>query len=93
MVTKSERVLWLGVMADERDDGNHQLVALIDGAHSDPAGVAKARKLIQGIFPKRYGKTEFVMVELLPVPGGDQPINDEAMESCAALVRDYGVDV
>ena len=90
-MSERKRELWLGVRDDEfRPSGKVSRVRLVDGAHSDPTDVAEAKKLLRGIFPARYGETNFVIVELLPVPDEDPPVNEEAMESCAALVARFG---
>jgi hypothetical protein len=82
--TVPDRELYLA----ERAPGMH--VQLIDGAHSEPEGVARAMKLHQTIFGR---SGEFVMVEIHPLPESDPEINEEAAEACRAMVSggDIGV--
>ena len=65
------------------DDGK---VTDSDGSHSDASGVAKARKLIEGIFGKGRHQ-RYVMLTIEPVPDMDVPVNDEAMQACAMMVK------
>jgi hypothetical protein len=67
-----------------RAKGLYRSVALIDGCHSSPDGVAQAKKLMQRIFGEEG--TEYIMVTLDPVPDKDIPINEEAAAICAAAV-------
>ena len=55
-----------------------------DGPHSTPEGVAKAAKLHRAIFSDNG---PWRMVEVLPVPKIDPPINEEAAGICRDLVN------
>jgi hypothetical protein len=59
-------------------------VELLDGYHPTPEGVAKAAKLFGRIF---NDTRPFVMVEVHDLPDLDPPINEEAADTCASLVR------
>lgn len=62
-------------------------VELVDGCHDSPEGVAKAAKLIGHIF---NDKGPWVMVELHDMPDLDPPINEQAAQTCAHLVAEFG---
>lgn len=59
-------------------------VEIVDGCHSDHAGVAKAAKLHDAIFKD---KGPWAMVQVHPMPALDPPINDAAAADCAAIVE------
>ena len=61
---------------------------VIDGAHSDEEGVARAAKLHARIFSNKAGEGPAVMVEVFPVPDLDPPINEDAADACREMVRD-----
>lgn len=63
-------------------------VQLVDGCHGSPAEVAKAIKLMSGIF-KDDGP--WLMVELHPAPDAtDAQVNEEAVAACAVLLDEFG---
>jgi len=59
-------------------------VEIVDGGHDSPAGVARAAKLNERIFGH---SDRWVMVEIHELPDLDAPINEEAADVCAKLVR------
>lgn len=62
-------------------------VELVDGCHGSPEGVAKAAKLIGRIF---NDAGPWLMVELHDLPDLDPPINEQAAQTCAHLVAEFG---
>jgi hypothetical protein len=65
---------------------HYQVAVNYDGPHDTPEGVAKALKLIKGIFPTNP-IDQNVMVTIEPVPDLDVDVDKEAMEACAMMVR------
>lgn len=61
---------------------------VIDGAHADEEGVARAAKLHCRIFSPKAGEGPAVMVEVFPVPDLDPSINEGAADACRGMVRD-----
>lgn len=61
-------------------------IELVDGCHGGPEGVAKAAKLIRGIFGDRDEDAGWFMVEITPVPSQDVPVNEDAVQACRYLM-------
>lgn len=62
-------------------------VELVDGCHGSPEGVAKAAKLLRHIF---RDEGPWLMVELHAMPDVDPPINEDAANTCAHLIAEFG---
>lgn len=76
---RPERELYLA-----RWDGPGRQLEIVDGAHSDEEGVARAVKLHRRIFTD--GFTLGVMVEVHPLPNLDPAINEDAADACREMV-------
>ncbi len=60
----------------------------VDGGHGNVEGVAQALKLFKRIFgEERYEGCTWRAAYLIDVPDVDVPINEEAADICAMMVR------
>jgi hypothetical protein len=59
-----------------------------DGPHDDVEGVARALKLLRGIFGNDESEQN-VMLTVEPVPVLDPPVNEEAVGLCRKAVKRY----
>lgn len=62
-------------------------IALLDGQHAEPEGVAQAAKLYRRIFNE--DTSGYVMVAVDDVPDINVPIDEEAADICARSVATY----
>lgn len=76
---------------DMKGEPAHYMVRLctngtisIDGSYSEEAGVAKAKRLISGMWPQ-YGD-RFFMVTIAPVPDVETVIDEENLKACQDLL-------
>lgn len=81
---------WLG-RVEEQDEmpasGTKTSVRLVDGCHDGPEGVVKAAKLMARIF---RDTGPWVMVKVEPLPDLDVSVNEQAAQTCAHLVAEFG---
>jgi hypothetical protein len=72
--------LWLAEVT--RDEGNHQLVRLLDGPHSDAEGVAMAKELFNRLgFARKYQNLKLVRVSVEEIGASAERVNDEAVKT------------
>lgn len=76
---------WLARALPKRDGVvENRRVELVDGCHGDPEGVVKAARLHERIFDQ---EGPWLMVTIADVPDLAVEINEDAAETCAALMR------